>query len=127
MAKPCKSCFLTVENEVGKLAAVTAKLGDAGLNIHAICAWTEGNVGKLIACTDDNEKACEVFKTFGDCGWKEGITLMADNRAGALQEIAATLADAGIDIDLIYATATDGPTARVVLYTSDNAKAADLV
>ena len=88
MATPCKSCFLTVDNEVGKLAEVTAKLKEAGLNILAICAWTEGDTGKLIACTDDNEKACEVFKTFGECGWKEGICVEADNAPGALHAIA---------------------------------------
>jgi hypothetical protein len=127
MATPCKSCFLTVDNEVGKLAEVTAKLKDAGLNILAICAWTEGDTGRLLACTNDNEKACEVFKTFGECGWKEGICVEADNSPGALQAIAAKLAGAGINIDLVYATAADAPKARVVLHTSDNAKAAELV
>ena len=41
--------------------------------------------------------------------------------------LAAKLAGAGINIDLVYATATDAPKARVVLHTSDNAKAAKLV
>jgi len=127
MAMLCKSCFLTVGNEVGKLAEITAKLTETGVNILALCAWTEGDTGKMLACTTDNEKACAVLKTFGECGWKEGICVEADNQPGALQAIADKLAGAGINIDLVYATATDAPKARVVLHTSDNAKAAELV
>jgi len=128
MATPCKSLLLTVDDAVGKLAEVTGRLADAGLNILAVCAWVEGTTGKMLLCTDDNEKACATVREAGlTCDWKEGICVEADNRPGALQRVAQALAEAGINIEVVYATATDGPKARVVLHTSDNAKAAEVV
>ena len=127
MATRRNCCMVTVEDKVGVLADVADALQEAGINILAICAWTEGDTGKLLACTDDDEKACEIFKGFGDCGWMEVICVEAENRPGGLGEVARKLADADIHIDIVFATVTGGPQARVVLKTSDNAKAAELV
>jgi len=127
MATRCNCCMLTVDDKVGTLAEISGKLKEAGVNILAVCAWVEGDTGKLLACTDDDEKACEVFKTFGECGWIDVVCVEADNRPGGLGDIARKLGDAGINIDIVFATVTDAPKARVVLKTSDNAKAAELV
>jgi hypothetical protein len=127
MADRCNCCMVTVDDKVGILADVADKLKEAGINILAICAWTEGDTGKLLACTDDDEKACEIFKEFGDCGWMDVLCVEADNQPGGLGDVARKLADAGINIDIVFATVTDGPKARVVLKTTDNAKAAELI
>jgi len=128
MATVCNCIMVTVADEVGKLAQVTDRIKDAGLNILALAAWVEGDKGKLIAHTDDNEKACAaVTDSVENCGWKEGICVKSPNTPGALGEIAHKLADAGINIELVYATVADGPEAVVILHTSDNAKAAEIV
>jgi hypothetical protein len=128
MATVCNCIMVTVADEVGKLAQVTDLIQDAGLNILALVAWVEGDKGKLLAHTDDNEKACAaVSGSVQECGWKEGICVTAPNTPGALGEIARKLADAGISIELVYATVADGPEAAVILHTSDNARAAEIV
>ncbi len=127
MATRCNCCMLTVDDKVGILADIGAKLKEAGINILAICAWTEGDTGKLLACTDNDEQACEIFKGLGDCGWMDVVCVEADNRPGGLGAIARKLADAGVNIDIVFATVTDAPQARLVLATSDNAKAAELI
>ena len=128
MATVCNCIMVTVADEVGKLAQVTDRIKDACLNILALAAWVEGDKGKLLAHTDDNEKACAaVTDTVENCGWKEGVCVKAPNTPGALGEIAHKLADAGINVELVYATVAEGPEAVVILHTSDNAKAAEIV
>ena len=128
MATVCNCIMVTVADEVGKLAEVTDLIKDAGLNILALCAWVEGDKGKLLAHTSDNQKACAaVTDSVETCGWKEGICVKAPNQPGALGKIARKLADAGISIELVYATVGDAPATTVILHTSDNAKAAKIV
>lgn len=128
MATVCNSIMVTVADKVGRLAEVTDAIKDAGVNIVALAAWVEGDKGKLLACTDDNEKACAAVRdSVEHCGWEEVICIKAENRPGALSEIAHKLADAGINIHLALATVGDAPEATVVLRTSDNATAAEIV
>ena len=127
MADRCNCCMVTVDDKVGILADIGDKLKEAGINIQAICAWTEGETGKLLACTDNDEQACEIFKGFGECGWMEVLCVEVENQPGGLAAVTRKLADAGINIDMVYATVTGGSTCRVVLSTTDNAKAAELI
>jgi hypothetical protein len=128
VAEVCKHCFVTVTNKVGKLAEVTDKIKDAGLNIMALCAWTEGDQGKMVVIADDNEKCCTAMQPAVDsCEFAEAVCVSLPNKPGALNAAAHKLADAGINIEMIYATAGKAAEATIVLKTSDDAKAAGLL
>ena len=128
MAELTRQCNATVSNSIGKLAEVTDKLKDAGVNILAMCAWGEGDVGHLMLVADDPQKACEsISPAVDECGWDEVVRVHATNTPGALNEIAHKLADAGIDIAFTYASTTDAADAVIILNTSDNAKAAEIL
>jgi len=128
MAELTRQCNATVSNSTGKLAEVTDKLKDAGVNILAMCAWGEGDVGHLMLVADDPQKACEsISPAVDECGWDEVVRVHATNTPGALNEIAHKLADAGIDIAFTYASTTDAPEAAIILSTSDNAKAVEIL
>ncbi len=128
MAQLCKSIKASMPDEVGRLAGVTAALKEEGVNILALCAWTEDGTGKLLMVTDANEKACaRVQGMAGECGWAECVCVKAPNTPGALHDVATKLADAGINIEIVYATAGDAAEATLVLFTGDNAKAAELL
>jgi hypothetical protein len=128
MAELTRQCNATVSNSTGKLAEVTDKLKDAGVNILAMCAWGDGNLGHLMLVADDPQKACQSISPAVDqCGWDEVVRVQVANTPGALNEIAHKLADAGIDIVFTYASTTDAPEATVILNTSDNAQAAEIL
>ena len=128
MAKACKLISATVADAVGKLAELTGAVKDGGMNIQAMCAWVEAGQGKLLMHTDDNEKACAAITPVVDnCDWADAVCLQAANTPGALNEIAAKLAAEGIAIDLCFATAGGASEATIVLMTSDNAKAAEIL
>ena len=118
MAELTRQCNATVSNSTGKLAEVTDGLKSAGVNIMAMCAWSEGNVGRLMLVADDPQKACENISAVADeCRWDEVVRVAAANSPGALNEIAHKLADAEIDITFVYASTTDAPEASIILNT----------
>ena len=128
MAELTRQCNATVPNTIGKLAEVTDKLKAAGVNILAMCAWSEGDVGRLMLVADDPRKACDsISPVVDECGWDDVIRVQAANTPGTLNEIAHKLADAGINIAFTYASTTDAPEATVILSTSDNARAAEIL
>ncbi len=128
MARLCKQIYGVVKDDVGQLAAVTDKLKASGLNIEAICAWAMEGQGHILMLTDDNDKACEVISPVLDsCQFDEVIRIKAPNTPGGLNEIAQKLAGAGISIDMIYATTDEGDTAAIVVKTTDNAKALEVI
>ena len=128
MAQICRQIQVEVADKVGKLAEVTDKVKQAGVNIFALCAWVEGGRGHLTMVTEDNEKACAAVKGVVDkCEFGEVVCLQAPNEPGALNAVAQKLAKVGIGIQTIYATAGKAEEATVVMITDDNAKAAEIL
>jgi len=128
MAQICKQIQVEVANEVGKLAQLTDRIKDAGVNICCACAWVEGDRGKLTMVTEDHEKALSAIQdTVDSCETGEVVCVSIANRLGALNEIARKLADAGINIKSVYATTGHAEEATIVLTTTDNAKAAEIL
>ena len=128
MAEIAQQLKIGVANEVGKLAEVTDKIKDAGLNILALCAWVEGDTGQLLMITDDNDKACESLSgVVESCEMQEVVRAVVPEEPGRLNTLAHKLADAGIDIHFAYATTAGGGNAMIVLGTADNAKAAGIL
>jgi len=128
MAELTRQCNATMSNSIGKLAEVTDGLKSAGVNILAMCAWAEGDTGHLMLVADDPQKACEnISPAVSECGWDDVVRVTAANSPGSLNEIAGKLAGAGIDIAFVYASTTDGPEATVILNTSDNVRAAEIL
>ncbi len=128
MAQICKQIELTVPDKIGQLADLTDKVKCTGVNILALVAWVQGDVGHLRMITDDNDQACAAIAECADsCESSEVVCVKAANTPGELNDIAHTLADAGIAINMIYASAGDAAVATIVLSTTDNAKAASIL
>ncbi len=128
MAQICRQCVAEVSDKVGRLAEVTDKIKEAGVNICCICAWVEGDRGKLLLVAEDPDKACECLHEICDrCEWGEVVCVKAPNEVGALNAIAHKLADAGIGIEIVFATAGHGDEGIIVLNTTDNAKAVEIL
>jgi len=128
MAELRKQCVVEVRDEIGRLAEVTDKVRQAEINICALCAWVDHGVGRLMMVTDDHDKVCTAISPIVDeCEFRDVVVLRIPDRPGALNEISRRLAEARINIHMIYATGVEAGRATVVLDTSNNAKAAELL
>lgn len=128
MAKICKQCRAVVSDKVGKLAEVTDQIKQAGVNILALCAWVNQGQGHIMVVGSDPEKCCSALsKVVDKCEWEEVVCATVKNEVGALDTVAAKLAEANIQVDTAYATCGKADEAMIVLKTSDNAKATEIL
>lgn len=123
MASLSKELYVTTDNKPGTLARVAACLKEAGVSIQGVGAWGEGAQSTFYLFTDNNQRAGEALKK-GGYRWTERdvITCQLPHRVGSLAECTKKIADAGVNIEHCYVTAT-GPNALFVLATNNNQKA----
>jgi len=113
MAETAEQLKIHVRNAVGKLAEVTDTIKAAGLNIQAACAWVQGEAGYMYLITDDNDKACGALTgQVENCQKTPVVTVTAPDEVGAMNALAKKLADAGVGINLVYATTAGGKASR---------------
>ncbi len=90
--------------------------------------WTEGGTGQLMTVTNDNDEVCGAVCDLPEsCQQDDAVYVKVPHKAGGLNAVAGKLADAGINIQFVYATTAEAGEAGVILVTSDNAKAAEIL
>ena len=115
---------LTLQNKPGILANACKILGDAGVNIEALCAPEAPAKGKVRLLVSDAGKAAAALKGAKiRAGKEEAITVALENKPGAMAGVAEKLAGARVNIKCAYATATGPGPATAVLTVSNVAKA----
>lgn len=121
-AKLDRQLMVKAENQVGKLSAITRILTDHQINIHALCAYSIGDTFALMMVTDDNNGAKRLL--LGNdysVEEEEVILLTVKHEPGSLQRMTDLLAAEGVDLVLLYGSASQSAEfGRVVLYTNDN-------
>lgn len=117
-----KQILITVDNRVGTLAEVSGVVSSSGINLIAVCAYAVDNKGVIMFVSEDNNQAKKLLKAQGyDVREEEIILLTVANKPGSLQDITQRIADAGIDLTLIYGSVEQkGKTSRIVLVSEDN-------
>jgi hypothetical protein len=112
-----KDLIVDLEGRPHGLAAFAETLATAGINIEGMCGLYANGVGVDHVLVEDAEAPRRVL---ADAGFKTGaerevLVVELEDRPGALAEVARRVADAGVDVDLIYlATRT-----RLVLGVDD--------
>ncbi len=120
--------YATFPNRIGLLAEVTAALKDANVNILAICAYEFEGRGEFMMVTDNNGSAMEVLRDMGaEVSEAAVIGVELPNRVGALHEVAKRVAEAEVDIDLLYAANYSGDTVAVIMSTADDPRVLELL
>lgn len=119
-----KDLVIIPEDHPGELARIGEAAGEAGLNIEAISAFTGGGKGIIHVLVDDDVRALEVFT---DAGFdvkaaRRVVVIPVDNKPGELGRHCRTLADAEINIEQAYISATSDLV--VICDDIDGAKAA---
>lgn len=96
--------LIEVENRAGALAKVVAAISDAGVNISgATCTRPSGSAA-LHILVKYPEAAKHALATAGVTitSEREVVVIDADDRPGVLADLARSVAEAGVDLDLLY-------------------------
>ena len=118
---------VVLKDEPGQLAALGGATGAAGVNIQGMCAFTgegRGIIHVLIA-DDAVERAVAALEGagMGIADQREVLVIDVADKPGSLGQLARELADAGVNIELLYTTFGG---VKIVIATDDmeNARAA---
>ncbi len=116
-----KEIVLHVQNEIGLLAKLSKVLTEKGLNILAVSAWVEGSTAVIHFVTDDNLRAVDAL-TAKSYGPREAEVVIAEvaHKPGMLRHITDRLAEEGIDLHHLYASATNDAEHTLVVFASAN-------
>ena len=110
-------------NEPGILGRILGTLANVGVNLMALRAHSEKNIGNFLLITSDNVKAEKALKGLGyKVKTNMVVTVQIEDRIGAGAEIGALLGNAAIDIDYCYGTSTGTGRALLVFKTNNNKK-----
>ena len=121
-----KELVIEVGNKVGVLAEISKILADHDINIEGVAGYAVDGKATIMVATDDSVRASDALRKAGYNALKENEVVMVDlvNKTGALKNLSAKLATAGIDIKYTYGTiCTEGCPARLILSTNNNEKA----
>ena len=127
-ARKVKEISFTMSNKVGLLSEVTTAIAAAKVNVTAICAYAMENSATFMLTTDSNAKAKKALAPLAvTIEERDVVAVEVPNKSGELRKVAKKIADAGIDIEYMYATAGKGKTATCVFKTADDSKAVKVI
>jgi hypothetical protein len=110
-------------NEPGILGRVLGTLANAGVNLRALCAFSQEDKGHFLLITADNKRAEKCLKAVGyKVKTKKVVTVEIGDRIGAGAEIGALLGNAVIDVEHCYGTSTGVGRALLVFKTNNPKK-----
>ncbi|PWC03483.1 amino acid-binding protein [Agromyces badenianii] len=125
-----KDLLVTLENQPGEGARLGEALGDAGINIEGLCAIMDGRTGTVHILVEDVAGARAALEGAGITVEAETDVIVSPalpdpdlDTPGVFGGMARALADAGINITLVYVASRN----RVVLATDDNQRATQLL
>lgn len=95
---------IRVDNEPGALARVAAAVSDAGVNLAAATCTGPSEHADLHILVKHAEAAKRALAISGltVTGEREVVVVEADDRPGALADLARRVAEAGVNLDLVY-------------------------
>jgi hypothetical protein len=103
-----KDLTVVLQDRPGELARLGEAAGSAGVNILGMCAFTGEGRGIIHVLVDD-PKANAARTALEDAGMgvadeREVLVVDIEDRPGTLGELARTLAEANVNIELAYTT-----------------------
>jgi hypothetical protein len=103
-----KDLTVVLKDRPGELARLGAATGEAGVNIHGMCAMTGEGRGVIHLLFDDGQasKAHRALEAagMGVADDREVLVIDIEDRPGTLGEVARRLGEASVNIDFAYTT-----------------------
>lgn len=119
-----KELVVSVKDQPGELNKIATAFGKVGVNIMACALFTlagEGRIHLVVNDIDKGKKELERLKykpTTGDV-----LILELKHSPGELSRVTKMLADANINVELLYGSGSTYPSAQLVMGVSDLKKA----
>jgi hypothetical protein len=97
---------IVLEDRPGTLAAALQAVGQAGINIHGTCGFPSAGEGILHILVADGAATRRALESAGQVvrAEREVIVCPVEDSPGAAGAIFRRIADAGVNVDLVYLT-----------------------
>ena len=119
---------IPLTHKPGEIARVAHALARKGVNLKSVSGMAFGGQGLLRLIADDVETARSALEEaripFEE---SELTTVLLENQAGELEDVASKLANAGINLFAIYVIGLDGYLVELAIATDDPKKAKKLL
>ncbi len=117
-----------VTHRPGEIARIADALSRKGVNIKSIAGMNIGNQGLIRVIADDVEAARAALNE-GNIRFEESelVSVLLENRAGELADVASKLANAGVNLLAIYVIGLDGDLVELAMAVDDVKKAKKLL
>ena len=100
-----KQVSIFIENETGRLTALTEILAEAGIDLNAATIAETGEYGILRCIVQDPDHTCQVLSKKGFMASVSDVIAVAiDNKPGGLHYVLEMLSGADIAVKYIYST-----------------------
>ncbi len=110
-----------VENKEGRLAEVTAILGNANINIRALSLADTTDFGVLRLIVNDNEKAEQALKKEGfTVGITKVLAVEIKDEPGGLNRVLDPLCDNEVNVEYMYAFANPQCKNSIMIFRFDD-------
>jgi hypothetical protein len=122
-----KDLTVILQDRPGELARLGQATGEAGVNLRGMCAFTGEGRGVIHLLIDDDQ-AEAALSALEDAGMgladeRDALVIDIEDRPGTLGELARTLGEVSVNIELAYTT-FGGVKLVIVTDDIDNARAA---
>lgn len=124
-----KQLSVFLENKLGRLAEITALIGQADVDIRALSIADTSDFGILRLIVDQPEKAVQLLQDAGAAvTLTDVIAVGISDKPGAFAEVVKFMSDAGIGIEYMYAfiSRTDSK-AYIIMRVENPAKGIELL
>jgi len=100
---PVKQISVSLENVPGKLAEMSAYLGENGINIVAVSVVDASDVSAIRFVASDPEKAANVLRSHGySIKMTDVLAVEAPNHPGGLNAVLKPLKEVSINVNYLY-------------------------
>jgi len=115
---------LHLTHRPGELARVANALSRKGVNLKSVAGMGINSQGVLRILPDDIEAARSAFQE-SNIRFEESelVTVLLENKAGELADVAAKLANAGLNLQAVYVVGLEGDLVELAFAVDDVRKA----
>jgi hypothetical protein len=125
---PMNAFLVDLENKPGELARITEAIATAGVNITAASGSTCGSGGNVAITTADDAATRMALKNVGASFREiESVETPIRNEPGSLARACRRLADAGVNVEALFATGMRGNDVSMAFVTNNAAKAREIL
>jgi hypothetical protein len=123
-----RDLVLHLTHRPGELGRVANILGRAGTNIKSVAAMTFGNQGVVRIIPDDFDAARNALRE-ANVRFEESelVTVLLENKAGELAEVADKFSNAGLNVQAAYVVGLESDLVDIAFAVDDVKKAKKLL